>query len=178
MQKLIRLGSICSLCLLSHSSLLAATTLTRSVLGGGAIGAVATSHRLRSTLAQTSVAEASSTHHLLRAGFWRMGAAVVAAPDPALPKEFRLASVAPNPFQRDLSIEFEVPAPGGVVSLRVFDIAGRQVRLLASGPAEAGRHRLLWDRTDDAGHRAGIGMYVLAFEAAGHRATRKLLALP
>ncbi len=72
-----------------------------------------------------------------------------------------LQGVRPNPFNPATSIGFELTEPA-VVSVRVFDAAGRLVRALASGrPLAAGRHDLTWNGRDDRGRRVGSGVYFL-----------------
>src|SRR5258706_2431245 len=45
------------------------------------------------------------------------------------------------------------------VRVRIYDIAGRQVRVLADRAFDAGEHDLRWDGSDDAGVRLSNGIY-------------------
>ena len=45
----------------------------------------------------------------------------------------------PNPFNPETTITFELPKPGDI-SLRVFDLLGRELVTLQSGWAQSGPH--------------------------------------
>ena len=62
------------------------------------------------------------------------------------------------------------------MSLRVYDVAGRLVRTLASGDRRAGVHEVLWSGENDRGDRVSGGMYFYALEVEGRRsASRRML---
>lgn len=66
------------------------------------------------------------------------------------------------------------------VTLRIHDVSGRTVRVLADRrPFEAGRHRLDWDGTDGRGVRVPHGVYFAkaTYEARGYTVARKALVL-
>lgn len=156
-----------------------ANVVTRSVLSNGAFSGSSAHHAVRSTLGQTVTGSASSAHHSMHAGFWWPGQSTSEiAENAGLPTSFALRSVSPNPFSRSTEIRFDVPASGGRLSLRVFDVNGRAVRTFVQGDASPGAQRLVWDGSDDAGHRLGVGVYILSFDAPGRKATRKLVLLP
>jgi subtilisin-like proprotein convertase family protein len=93
------------------------------------------------------------------------------------PAVFELAAAEPNPFDSSTSIRFAVPGDGARVSLRIYDVAGRQVRTLTDGFVPAGRHTALWDGRSDAGARVGSGIYFYRLEGEGFRSTRKVIHL-
>lgn len=70
-----------------------------------------------------------------------------------------LVATFPNPFSRVSTIQFQL-SQRAHVTLRVFDISGRLIRVLAdSAPMEAGQHRLEWNGLTDSGTRATPGVY-------------------
>jgi hypothetical protein len=77
----------------------------------------------------------------------------------ALPVALELRGNHPNPFNPSTTIEFSLPAPGKV-DLIVYDITGRKVRELVSGPMGAGTHFVVWDGRDDSGRTASSGVYL------------------
>jgi len=50
----------------------------------------------------------------------------------------------PNPFNPATTIRFSLPEPAQV-RLVVFDVLGRQVRVLLDGTREAGAHEVVFD---------------------------------
>ncbi|MBL0175359.1 MAG: hypothetical protein IPP94_08875 [Ignavibacteria bacterium] len=53
-------------------------------------------------------------------------------------------SAHPNPFNPSTTLEFSIPSDGDA-SLRIIDVAGREVALLHRGPIASGRYRLPFD---------------------------------
>ncbi|RJP74106.1 MAG: T9SS C-terminal target domain-containing protein [Candidatus Zixiibacteriota bacterium] len=62
----------------------------------------------------------------------------------AAPAAFALCQAHPNPFNPETAVGYRLPAPG-LVSLRVFDTAGRVVATLLDGWREAGAHEVTFD---------------------------------
>ncbi len=74
------------------------------------------------------------------------------APDEAAVTRFALALRSPSPASGPVEIEYAVPR-ATKLSLDVFDLMGRRVASLASGPHQPGRYRARWDAGSE---RAGI----------------------
>jgi flagellar hook assembly protein FlgD len=49
------------------------------------------------------------------------------------------------------------------------------VRTLREGWADAGRHELIWDGTDERGRPVGSGVYLFRLEAAGTASVRSVV---
>jgi hypothetical protein len=71
----------------------------------------------------------------------------------------------PNPFNPRTTIEYSLELEGDL-QLAVFDVAGRHVRTLAAGPAQAGTHSVEWDGRNAAGRPVGSGVYLVRLESA------------
>lgn len=82
--------------------------------------------------------------------------------------------VSPNPASALAIARVELPV-GGNVRLGVFDLQGRQVRMLHSGAMAAGAHRMLWTGTDDRGRALAGGSYFLRLRAPGIDETVRVL---
>ncbi len=93
-----------------------------------------------------------------------------AAPVVALERAF------PNPLTASTSIAFELRESTDV-TLAIYDVAGRLVRTLIEGPADAGRRALAWDARDDAGEKVAAGVYFARLEAGPDAVTRKLVVI-
>lgn len=80
-----------------------------------------------------------------------------------------LVATFPNPFSRVSTIQFRL-SQHAAVTLRVFDISGRLIRVLAeSAPMTAGQHEIDWDGSTDTGAKATPGVYFYRL-ATGSRA--------
>ncbi len=82
-----------------------------------------------------------------------------------------LESNFPNPFNPTTRIQFRL-AHSSYVSLRVYDVLGREAAVLAEGNFNAGRHALEWN-----GGSYPAGVYFCRLTAGLYSATRKLILL-
>ncbi len=91
------------------------------------------------------------------------------------PFGIRLFSAFPNPFNPQTTIAFEL-GRRDAVSLRVFDVSGRLVRVLVDGEIYAsGRHETVWNGRDDAGRQLASGAYFYRLEAGDFSETKRLV---
>jgi hypothetical protein len=95
---------------------------------------------------------------------------------PKVPEVSYLAQNYPNPFNPMTRVEFGLVAPGRV-SLRIYDAAGRLVRVLAEGDRPAGRYAELWDGRDASGRAVASGVYFYRLDAGAFTQTRKMILL-
>jgi hypothetical protein len=102
---------------------------------------------------------------------------VTGAEAPAQPTVFALYQNVPNPFNPTTVIRYDVPADGGLVTLRIYDVGGRLVRELVDGTQPPGRRQAVWDGRDERGARAASGVYFCRLTAPGFEATRKMTLL-
>ena len=85
----------------------------------------------------------------------------------------------PNPFQPGagrLKLAFELPRQE-VVSVDLFDAAGRRVVELWRGSLAAGRHEISWDGLTGGGTPATSGAYFVRLEAGGSALRKRVLLL-
>ena len=86
------------------------------------------------------------------------------------PEKFELKQNYPNPFNPSTSIEFNIPA-SSFVTLKVYDVLGRQVAVLADEFRQAGSHKISYD----AGRlSSGIYYYTLSTDK-GFSETKKMV---
>lgn len=97
--------------------------------------------------------------------------------DRVLPKAFALASNYPNPFNPVTTIKFEVPPPGGHVSVGIYNIRGERVNTLVSGDKAPGFHFVVWRGRNDRGGSVASGVYFVLMKAKEFRETKKLVLL-
>ena len=98
----------------------------------------------------------------------------VASP-PAGPA-FALGQNVPNPFNPHTTIRFSVPDTR-MVTLRVYDVAGRLVTTLAERDFPAGAHSVTWNGNDRRGVASASGVYFYKITAGGNTATKKMVLL-
>ncbi len=88
-----------------------------------------------------------------------------------IPTSFSLEQNYPNPFNPGTMIEFSVPR-SSYVTLKIYDVLGRQVATLVSEERNAGRYKVEWNATGLAG-----GVYFCSMQAADFIQVRKMLLL-
>ncbi len=86
----------------------------------------------------------------------------------ATPNVFDLNQNYPNPFNPTTTIRFAVPHTGPV-SLRVYDVLGREVAMLVDGSLAPGYYAAQFD-----GHSLSSGIYFYRLVASGFVETRKM----
>jgi hypothetical protein len=86
------------------------------------------------------------------------------------------ASSSPNPFRGTTTIRFTL-ASGDEARLRIFDLAGRQVRDLTHRAAAAGPQEVSWDGRDGESRALPSGVYFFQLDSGGRSVTRKLALL-
>jgi subtilisin family serine protease len=91
---------------------------------------------------------------------------LVSVPDQGQPQEYVLEQNYPNPFNPETRMAFTLPSQG-YVTLRLYDVLGREIRTLADGEMPAGRHVSVWDGTDASGGSVASGIYVYRLDAVG-----------
>jgi sugar lactone lactonase YvrE/lysophospholipase L1-like esterase len=101
------------------------------------------------------------------AGVWELATTDVG--DAPFPASLKLLQNAPNPFTRSTTIRFRLQAREDV-SLRVYDVSGREVTTLVEGRLEPGEHSAVW-RTE--GNAAGLYFYCL--RSGARLETRKMV---
>lgn len=97
----------------------------------------------------------------------KVGGAVADAED--VPREFTLRANYPNPFNPTTTVSYDLPKRADV-TLAVYDVLGRQVRILDSGSKAAGTYEVTFDAT-------GIpsGVYFFRLEAGDFEQTRRMV---
>jgi hypothetical protein len=83
----------------------------------------------------------------------------------------------PNPFSDAVSISYGVAFDHQWVSVGVYDLAGRLVRSLRKGPAQAGRYDVIWDGTNADGEAVGRSVYFVRVRVGNETLERKVVLL-
>jgi hypothetical protein len=94
---------------------------------------------------------------------WKLGT------NESLPSKFRLGQNYPNPFNPATTLDFDLPSDE-FVSLKIFDVLGREVQTLVSEIKKAGSYNVAFDAS-----KLASGVYVYKLQAGSFVATKKML---
>lgn len=92
------------------------------------------------------------------------------------PLAMQLLGAAPNPFNPQTSIRFEL-TQSARVRVTVFTADGRRVATLADGMRGTGFQSVTWDGRDHTGRSMGSGTYVYVVDADGDRQMGRMTLL-
>jgi hypothetical protein len=93
-----------------------------------------------------------------------------------VPVEFALDQNYPNPFNPTTTIRFALPNDSKV-SMKIYDVLGREVRTLINGDVAAGTNAIEWNGKNNFGTSVASGMYIYRIEAGSFVATKKMMLL-
>lgn len=99
-------------------------------------------------------------------------------PQAVVPKSFALEQNFPNPFNPTTAISYHLPAgQAGLsafsfVSLKIFDVLGREIATLVSERQKAGSYRVLWDASS-----FPSGVYFYRLQSGGFAETKKMILI-
>lgn len=91
--------------------------------------------------------------------------------DPTLPREYYLAQNGPNPFNPSTYIKYNLKAAGHV-TMKVYDILGRELFTILDEYKNAGRHVLFFEMNDLA-----TGIYIYSMRVNDYYSAKKMLVL-
>jgi len=80
----------------------------------------------------------------------------------------------PNPVRRTAEIGFALPREARA-TLRLFDLAGREIRTLLDRTLPAGPHHATWDGRDAIGRTLPSGVYFYQLSVDGRQETRRVI---
>ncbi len=93
-----------------------------------------------------------------------------------LPTRLVLQQNYPNPFNSVTTIRFELPEASHV-TLEIYDLLGRRVKILTDGERKPGYHACLWDGMNDDGLMVTSGVYYYFLNAGQLTLKRKLVVI-
>jgi len=94
----------------------------------------------------------------------------------ALPGKFALYPNHPNPFNSRTQIRFDLPV-NTQVTLTIYDLLGRQIRVLVDMQKEAGQYRIEWDGRNQYQTPVSSGIYFCRMKAGGFTRVHKAILL-
>lgn len=94
--------------------------------------------------------------------------------DSIIPSVFKLYQNYPNPFNPKTIITYELKR-SVFVSLRVYDLTGKEVITFVDEQQKAGSYQVVWDGRDQYGKKAISGIYFCQLKANSFRQTQKMI---
>lgn len=95
--------------------------------------------------------------------------AIVGISNNEIPVKYSLSQNYPNPFNPSTSIEFSIPN-AGLVTMKIFDVTGREVKTLVNKEYAAGNYKL----TFNASHLSS-GIYFYTISSGSYIETKKMI---
>jgi photosystem II stability/assembly factor-like uncharacterized protein len=86
-----------------------------------------------------------------------------------IPSRYSLSQNYPNPFNPSTAISYQLSGVS-TVSLKVFDLLGREIATLVKGTMSAGSHTIQWDASSQPS-----GVYMYRLEVNGASQTKKMV---
>jgi photosystem II stability/assembly factor-like uncharacterized protein len=86
-----------------------------------------------------------------------------------VPAKYNLYQNYPNPFNPETKIKFDVPEKA-FVTLKIYDISGKEIANLFSGLVSAGKFETRWNAADNS-----TGIYFLKLSSEKYSAVKKLM---
>ena len=93
-----------------------------------------------------------------------------------VPNAYELSQNYPNPFNAGTVIAYSLK-DAGYVSLEVYDILGRPVKMLVNGIQSAGQHTTTWNGLDDNGNAVASGTYFYRLTTGNDIQARKMILM-
>ncbi len=166
--------------------------INKSVTGNGSSFMQNGSQVVNGTLGQTLIGINTNSTQQNHIGFWFQVNSVVTSvenePD-NLPTEFRLYQNYPNPFNPTTTIKYAIAHPlipsregkersdrGVLVTLKVYNILGKEVATLVNKKQSPGIYKVAFDAKSAAGGLPS-GVYIYKIQAGSFTQSRKLLLM-
>ena len=98
------------------------------------------------------------------------------AEDEFLPVTHNLFQNYPNPFNPSTIISYAIPNVS-YVSLKIYDVLGREVKTLVNSEQPIGIHSVQWNGDNNYGNKVSSGIYLYKIVAGNFIMTKKMLLL-
>ena len=93
-----------------------------------------------------------------------------------VPVKLLLYNNYPNPFNPITTIQYDLPEQS-YVTITIYDILGRQIKILFDQTQDAGYKTVIWNATNDYGKPMSAGVYLFQIRSGEFFQTRKMLLL-
>jgi len=123
-----------------------------------------------------SVDPQGSASKFSEVALFRTSGKVTAIEEQEVPAQFELAQNYPNPFNPTTLISYALPQ-NAFVTLKVYDMLGREIKTLVSKEFAAGKYSIDWNGDDNFGNKVATGAYVYRITAGDFVSVKKMLLI-
>jgi hypothetical protein len=146
--------------------------INESVIGSGGTDASGGSYQLLGTVGQPAIGVTAGGSYINEIGFWYMpGWILTGIEDEELPLRTFFGQNFPNPFNPVTILSYGL-ATAAHVTIKVYDVSGREVRTLVDRDMEPGRYQATLDANGLAG-----GVYFARMTAGDYIENKKLVLI-
>ena len=93
-----------------------------------------------------------------------------------VPITTRLFNNYPNPFNPETTISFDLPQRDKV-ELEVYNLRGQKVKTLINEEIDMGKHKIIWNGTNNHGKEVAFGVYYNRFSCKNYTKTNKIVLM-
>ena len=123
---------------------------------------------------QTKISSNGDIYYLSNTALFKINSNLTAVKDGninTVPTDFSLSQNYPNPFNPTTTIKYSIPT-AGLVSLKIYDLLGKEVATLVNTTKSVGNHRVLFNSNNLAS-----GLYFYRLRTGNSVMTKKLILL-
>jgi len=92
-------------------------------------------------------------------------------------KNFILYPNYPNPFNKNTTINYQIPDGIWPVTLKIFNPLGEEVKTIVEKKQRGGNYQVIWNATDHFGKEVSSGIYLLVLHVGDFQRVRKVLLI-
>ncbi len=104
-------------------------------------------------------------------GVWKRVGTGIEETGEGIPTEYKLSQNYPNPFNPTTVINFSIPEAGDV-TLKIYDMLGREVATLVNESKQAGSYRVTFDAS-----KLSSGVYMYTLKSGNFVASKKMMLM-
>jgi hypothetical protein len=121
----------------------------------------------------TDLSAAASDGKIVGSTMWNFNGVItsVANSDQALPQKYAMTQNYPNPFNPSTNFTYEL-SKAGFVSVKVYDLLGREVATLVNEFKQAGSYPATWNAAS-----FGSGVYFYKMQSGSFTSTKKMILM-
>jgi len=109
-------------------------------------------------------------------GSFKTGGITDVSNEQVIPTAFELSQNYPNPFNPTTRIAYSLPQ-NSYVSIKVYDMLGREVRTLVNSEMLEGNHSVDWNGENNSGFKVSSGTYIYRITAGSFVAVKKMVLI-